>query len=50
LKDLKSIMKGQQGKWFFFSHLVDLLYPLSLEFVASSVGKMYKKFSCKNTC
>jgi hypothetical protein len=34
----------------FVSHLVDFLYSLGIEFVAPSVGKMCKKFSCKRTC
>jgi hypothetical protein len=50
LKAIESILKGQQGKWFFFPHLVDILYSLSLEFVVPSVGKMWRKFSCKKAC
>jgi len=50
LKATTSILKGQQGKWFFFFHLVGFLYPLALEFATPSVNKMCRKFSCKKTC
>jgi hypothetical protein len=44
LKTIESILKGQQGKWFFFPHLVDVLYSLGLDFVAPYISKMCKKF------
>jgi hypothetical protein len=48
LKDIKFILKGQQGKWlFFFSHLVEFLYSLALKFMAPSVNKMCKKFHAR---
>jgi hypothetical protein len=36
-------------KMIFFPHLVDFLYSLGLKFVAPSVEKMCRKFSCKKT-
>jgi hypothetical protein len=37
------IQKGFKGKDRFFGHLVDCLYSLDLEFLAISVGHMFKK-------
>jgi hypothetical protein len=37
-------------KMIIFFHLVDFFYSLGLEFVAPSVDKMCRKFSCKKTC
>jgi hypothetical protein len=37
------IQKGFKGKDRFFGHLVDYLYSLDLEFLAISVGHMFKK-------
>jgi hypothetical protein len=51
LKATESILKGLQAKYvFIFFHLVVFFYSLGLEFVAPSVGKMYGKFSCRETC
>jgi hypothetical protein len=35
---------------YLFIYLVDFFYSASLEFVAPNVGKMCRKFSCKETC